>query len=132
MEHAHLYGIAPIPEKGMGLRAMADIPCNTTVMTCAAIEVSVPADVIPFSIAQYLFVSPEQFEKSNGSCHYRIVCGDMVFLNHSMTPNCNVSWFRDQNNVLFATLVSTGKIKSGSELTIRYTDACNYHAHGYL
>ena len=128
-----LYGISPIPGKGLGIRASKEIPNNSEVMTCAVRELSASGGDIPFFIAQYLFVDPKAFSESGEIIRrYRMVCGDMVFLNHDDCPNCSVSWFRNADNVLFSRLTARKKILTGEELTIRYADACDYRANGYL
>ena len=128
-----LYDICPIPDKGFGIIAGMEIPFNAEVMTCAVKELSASDADIPFSFAQYLFVDPDAYSESEeGTRRYRMVCGDMVFLNHSDRPNCGVSWFRNSEGILFSRLSSRRRIEPGEELTIRYADACDYRAHGYF
>ena len=128
-----LYGISPMPDKGFGIMAAREIPLNAEVMTCAVKELAASGADIPFSLAQYLFVDPDAYSESEeGTRRYRMVCGDMVFLNHSDWPNCGVSWFRNSEGILFSKLSSNRRIRPGEELTIRYADAPDYRAHGYF
>lgn len=127
------YGISLFPGKGLGIRAAREIPYNAEVMACAVKELSSQSGEIPFPFAQYLFVDPEVFSESDeGARRYRMVCGDMVFLNHSDWPNCGVSWLRNLDGILFSILTAKRRIRQEEELTIRYTDACDYRAHGYF
>ncbi len=129
----HPYVISPVPGKGLGIRAAKDIPDGEEVMACAAREIPPFDGEIPFPVAQYLFVDPEAYlESDEGTRRYRMVCGDMVFLNHSDRPNCGVSWFRNPNGVLFSRLSAERCIHAGEELTIRYSDAYDYLANGYF
>lgn len=128
-----LYGISLVPGKGLGISAAREILCDSEVMICAVKELSSCNGDIPFSFAQYLFVDPDAYSDSEERINqYRMVCGDMVFLNHSDVPNCSVSWFRNANNVLFSALIAKRRILIGEELTIRYIDACDYRSNGYF
>ena len=128
-----LYDISTIPDKGLGIRASKEIPFNAEVMVCAVKELSTFGGNIPFSVAQYLFVDSEIYsELDEGTRLYRMVCGDMVFLNHSDRPNCEVFWLRNTDDVLFSRLTTNRRISAGEELTIRYADVYDYRANGYF
>ena len=128
-----LYRISTIPGKGLGIRASKEIPFNAEGMACAVKDLSAFGGNIPFSVAQYLFVDSEIYSESDeGTRLYRMVCGDMVFLNHSDRPNCEVSWFTNADDVLFSRLTTNRRISAGEELTIRYADVCDYRANGYF
>lgn len=127
-----LHFIMPMPNKGLGLLAATSIPVGTLVMKCAVRDLSEISSRIPFEMAQYLFVNPFTFAKEKAERSYLMVCGDMVFLNHDPQCNCNVLWERDAYGIMYAALVANQEIDEGEELTIQYTDFCDYRANGYI
>lgn len=119
-------------KRGLGLYAVEDILAGKTIMTCAAKDLSSVPDAIPFSVAQFLFVNPMSFHSEHSQRSYLMVCGDMVFLNHSDSEVCSVSWDKNCHGIIFASLIAKDNIASGEELTIRYVDASDYRTNGYF
>ena len=118
--------------RGLGLFATQDITAGLEIMSCVAKDLTEISSEIPFSMAQYLFAHPDHFLEQKSDRQYLMVCGEMVFLNHSDTANCSVSWATKHHGLLYAQLRSKALILKDEELTIRYTDSCDYQTHGYF
>ncbi len=118
--------------RGLGLFATQDIAAGLEVMSCVAKDLTEISSEIPFSMAQYLFAHPDYCSELKSDRRYLMVCGEMVFLNHCDTANCSVSWATKHQGLLYAQLRSKTLILKDEELTIRYTDSCDYQTHGYF
>lgn len=124
--------IRPSGGRGFGLYATERIAAGCEVLSCVARDLDAISPDIPFAMAQYLFVHPDQFDAQDRRRRYLMVCGDMVFLNHSDNPNCTVSWSKNRNGLFHARLVALHDTVPDEELTIQYTDACDYKSYGYF
>ena len=118
--------------RGHGLFATQDLAAGLEVMSCVAKDLTEISSEMPFSMAQYLFAHPDYFSEHNTDRRYLMVCGEMVFLNNCETANCLVSWVTKHHGLLYAQLRSKKPIRKDDELTIRYTDSCDYQIHGYF
>ncbi|WP_394706352.1 SET domain-containing protein-lysine N-methyltransferase [Breoghania sp.] len=86
---------------------------------------------LDFNIAQYMFVDPDEYIDQGYRTNI-MVCGPLTFLNHDDVLNCSISWRKSLKPLIFMRLIALTNISSGSELTIRYTDARDYKQCGYL
>lgn len=122
--------IENIKNKGFGLKANCSLSKGQLITQEPARKIPKNTNM-DFSMAQFLFVEPNIYEKESIRSLI-MVCGPITFLNHSSRPNCIVSWLVKPSGLLIALLHALSSIHPGDELTIKYTDESDYKTDGLL
>ncbi len=73
-------------------------------------------------IYRYLFIRPGEESKNT----VYLVCGEIVFLNHSESQNIEIEWKEDNYGVFWLFVYAKTQITEGDELVYRYTNAEEY------
>lgn len=124
--------VVSTPDRGFGLEALCDVPTKTLLLENMAKRLNARNGEIAFDVAQFLFVDPTPYRVRSADSHYLMVCGEMVFLNHSAEPNCSVTWRRGPEGMWIAQLRTLVPIGAGDELLITYTDQDDYVQRGRI
>lgn len=114
-----------IPGKGVGISAKSKIPQGEIIIKNVGKNIEYHSK-IDIKISQYFFVDPGTYATNSNETNYVILCGEMLFLNHSDTPNTCVIWEKGDMGVSSAYLIAIQEISKNDEITIKYTDIKDY------
>lgn len=122
-----MIAIAEIPGKGRGVIALEDIHTTQVLEVAPTIHISADErdDLRDDGIGPYSFANPAKYNPDR-PCDDFIVFGLASFANHSDHPNAMMVWGKDS-----AKLLALSSIDEGEEVTIRYTDICEYNRDGW-
>jgi hypothetical protein len=132
-ERRDMFRLARIAGKGRGLLACRPIRAGTVIERAPAVRLPAAdrALVDRTALFPYCFADPAGFGSEAAAHDAFVAFGGLTFCNHAENPNAAVCWQADDIG-LWAVLEALRDIAESEEITLHYTNICEYEAADFL